>query len=533
MKSKLDWVCCFAVFAMLVMVAFGAKAESKVFRWSNDGDPTTMDPHARSDGFVTSFDMNMYEPLLIRDRNLKLAPVLATEWANTDPTTWRFKLRHDVRFHDGSPMTADDVVFSMQRAAATGADVAALLTTVKEARKVDDYTVDFITDGPSPILPNYLVGISIMSKAWCEAHGTTLAASHEDKENYATRNENGTGPFILKDRQVAVRTVLVRNPTWWGLKDQPIDIDEVVFTRIANAATRAAALLSGELDMIYNVPLQDVERISGTPGMKIWQTPELRTIFLGMDQSRAELLESNIKGKNPFKDKRVRQAFYQALDEDAIKIKVMRGFARPTALMVGPGVNGFDPALDKRYPFDPAAAKKLLVDAGYPDGFEVGFDCPNDRYVNDEAICQAVVAMLARVGVKVDLLAQTKARYFGKINAPRYESSFYLLGWTPTPLDALNMLSELASTRSGDAHEGIYNDEGYSNPALDVLIKQIEVELDGEKRNDLISKALSIVKDDFAYIPLHQQIVVWASRDNVDLAQLGNNDFQLRYVKLK
>jgi peptide/nickel transport system substrate-binding protein len=241
----------------------------------------------------------------------------------------------------------------------------------------------------------------MMSQTWCEAHGTTRAASHEDKENYATRNENGTGPFILKDRQPAVRTVLVKNPDWWGLNDWPINFDEVVFTRIANAATRAAALLSGELDMVYNVPLHDIARIQSTPGMKIWQTPELRTIFLGMDQSRPELLESSVKGENPFKDKRVRQAFYNAIDEDAIKSKVMHGFARPTALMVGPGINGFDPALDKRFPYDPTAAKKLLADAGYPNGFAVGFDCPNDRYVNDEAICQAIVAMLARIGVKL------------------------------------------------------------------------------------------------------------------------------------
>ena len=533
MKRKLGWVRCCAIFAVVGIAAFGAKAQTKTFRWSNDGDPTTMDPHARSDGFVTSFDMNMYEPLVRRDRNLKLEPALAVAWSNTDPTTWRFKLRHGVKFHDGTPFIADDVIFSYQRAVATGSDVAALLSSVKEAKKVNAYTVDFITDGPSPILPNYLVGVAIMSKAWCEAHGTTRAASHEDKENYATRNEAGTGPFILKDRQPGVRTVLVKNPDWWGLKEWPINFDEVVFTRVVNAATRAAALLSGELDMVYNVPLQDIARIGSTPGMKIWQTPELRTIFLGMDQSRPELLESNVKGKNPFKDKRVRQAFYQAIDEDAIKSKVMHGFARPTALMVGPGINGFDPELDQRFPDDPAAAKKLLADAGYPDGFEVGFDCPNDRYVNDEAICQAVVAMLARIGVKADLLAQTKAKYFGKINAPGYNTSFYMLGWTPTPLDALNMLSELSSTRSGDAREGVYNNGGYSNPALDQLIKRIEVELDGEKRNDLISKALSVVKNDFVYIPLHQQIVVWASRDNVELAQMGNNDFQLRYVKMK
>jgi len=256
-------------------------------------------------------------------------------------------------------------------------------------------------------------------------------------------------------------------------------------------------------------------------------------MFLGMDQRRDELLESNVKGKNPFKDKRVRQAFYQAIDEEAIKAKVMRGFARPTALMVGPGINGFDPTLDKRFAYDPVAAKKLLGEAGYPDGFEVGFDCPNDRYVNDEAICQAVVAMLAKIGVKANLPAQTKAKYFTKINAPGYQTSFYMLGWTPGPLDTLHMLSNLAQTRSADFRQGAWNEGGYSNPAVDELIGKISVELDSEKRNELISKALSMVKEDFAYIPLHQQIVVWASRANVELAQLGSNDFQLRYVKLK
>src|SRR5260370_424620 len=206
--------------------------------------------------------------------------------------------------------------------------------------------------------------------------------------------------------------------------------------------------------MIYTVPPQDTDRIVKTAGMKIWQTPELRTIFLGMDQARDELLESSVKGKNPFKDKRVRQAFYQAIDEDAVGAKVMRGFAHPTALMVGPGVNGYDPALDKRYPYDPTTAKQLLADSGYPNGFEVGFDCPNDRYVNDEAICQAVVAMLARIGVKANLLAQTKAKYFTKINPPGFNTSFYLLGWTPTPLDALHMLTNLTQTRSKDFRDG-------------------------------------------------------------------------------
>jgi peptide/nickel transport system substrate-binding protein len=522
------------VYVLFALVAIGvSSSDAKTFRWANDGDPTTMDPHARSDLFVSSFDFNMYEPLIRRDRNLKLEPALATEWANINPTTWRFKLRHGVTFHDGTPMTAEDVLFSFQRAVAPGSDLAAQMSAVKEVKKIDDDTVDFITEGPAPILPNYIVSIAIMSKAWCDAHNTQRAATLKDEESYATRNANGTGPFMLQDRQPMVRTVLVKNPNWWGLKEQPIDIDEVVFNRVENPATRVAALLSGDLDMIYNLPTQDIDRAEKNPSVKVWQTPELRTMFLGMDQSRDELLESNVKGKNPFKDKRVRQAFYQAIDEEAIKAKVMRGFARPTALMVGPGINGFDPTLDKRFAYDPVAAKKLLGEAGYPDGFEVGFDCPNDRYVNDEAICQAVVAMLAKIGVKANLPAQTKAKYFTKINAPGYQTSFYMLGWTPGPLDTLHMLSNLAQTRSADFRQGAWNEGGYSNPAVDELIGKISVELDSEKRNELISKALSMVKEDFAYIPLHQQIVVWASRANVELAQLGSNDFQLRYVKLK
>jgi peptide/nickel transport system substrate-binding protein len=520
------------IWSLLLLSALSAAAEAKTFRWANDGDSNSMDPYARQETFLLLFDQSMYEPLLRRDRDMKLEPGLATEWSRTEPTVWRFKLRHGVKFHDGTPFTADDVVFSFDRATHPGSNVAGTLSTVKEVRKIDDFTVDFLTDGPDPILPYNLPTVAIMSKKWCEEHNTVRAADlTKNEESYATRNANGTGPFMLKEREPEVKTVLVKNPNWWGLKGEPIDIDEVVFSRIANAATRIAALLSGELDMVYTVPPQDTDRIAKTAGMKVWQTPELRTIFLGMDQSRDELLESNVKGKNPFKDKRVRQAFYQAIDEDAIAAKVMRGFAHPTALIVGPGVNGYDAALDKRYPYDPAAAKKLLAEAGYPDGFEIGFDCPNDRYVDDEAICQAIVAMLARIGVKANLLAQTRAKFFAKINAPHFDTSFYMLGWTPGTYDALNALKALAETRG--AKDGGYNIGGYSNPDLDALIKQIQVELDNGKRNEKISKALTIVKDDFVYIPLHQQVVVWATRANVDLAQTGDNFFQLRYVKMK
>ena len=523
---------CRVLSAALVVGVLATGVQAKTFRWANDGDSNSMDPYARQETFLLLFDQSMYEPLIRRNREMKLEPGLATEWARIEPTVWRFKLRQGVKFHDGTPFTADDVVFSFDRATHPGSNVASPLATVKEVKKINDFTVDFLTDGPDPILPFNLPTIAIMSKKWCEEHNTTRAADlTKNEESYATRNANGTGPFILKERQPDVKTVLAKNPNWWGLKDEPIDIDEAVFSRIENAATRVAALLSGELDMVYTVPPQDTDRIEKTAGMKIWKTPELRTIFFGMDQARDELLESNVKAKNPFKDKRVRQAFYQAIDEDAIAAKVMRGFAHPTGLMIGAGVNGYPATLDKRYPHNPAAAKKLLAEAGYPAGFEVGLDCPNDRYINDEAICQAAVAMLARIGVKVNLLAQTRAKYFAKINAPKFDTSFYMLGWTPGTQDALDALKALAATRKDK--DGLFNIGGYSNPQLDALNKQIQVELDNEKRNELIAQALTLLKEDYAYVPLHQQMVVWASRDNVELVPAGNNFFQLRFVKLK
>jgi len=515
--------------AALAVAALAPTVAAKTFRWANDGDVISMDPYARQETFLLTFLGNVYEPLIQRDRHLKLEPALATEWSQTAPDVWRFKLRHGVKFHDGTPFSADDVVFSWNRVHTS--QLKATLATVKTVRKVDDYTVEIVTDGPDPILPDELTDWYMMSKAWCEKnHSEKQAEVTANEDNYAVRNTNGTGPFMLKQRVPEVKTVLVNNPHWWGKPEH--NLTEVVFQRIANAATRVAALLSGEVDMIYSVPPQDTDRIAKTPHLRILKTPELRTIYLGMDESRDQLLESSVKGKNPFKDLRVRKAFYQAIDEQAITAKVMRGFATPTAMMIGPGINGFDPKLNTRFPYDPAAAKKLLAEAGYPNGFEVGMDCPNDRYVNDEQICQAIAAMLSRIGVKVNLLAQTKSKFFAKINGPLYNTSFYLLGWTPATYDAHNMLVSLLHTRTkGGA--GFINDGGYSNPKLDDLIDKIQVETDKAKRDAYIHDAMVIVKNDIPTIPLHQQAVVWAARDNIQLAQLADNFFPLRYVTVK
>jgi peptide/nickel transport system substrate-binding protein len=526
MRNRLLAVSLIAGFA-----AAAAPLSAKTFRWANDGDVISMDPYARQETTLLSFMANIYEPLIQRDKKLALEPALATEWSQTAPDTWHFKLRQGVKFHDGTPFTADDVVFSFERALTS--QIAATLATAKEIRKIDDFTVDIVTKGPDPIFPQEVTNWYIMSKAWAEKnHAEKMAEPTKNEDNFAIRNANGTGPFILKEREHEVKTVLVNNPNWWAKPEH--NLTEVVFTRIANASTRVAALLSGELDMIYTVPPQDIERIRQTKGLKVLQTPELRTVYLGFDMARPELTSSSIKGKNPFQDVRVRKAFYQAIDENAIKTKVMRGFATPTALMIGPGVNGFDPKLNQRLPFDQAAAKKLLAEAGYPNGFEVAMDCPNDRYVNDEDICQAAVAMLSRIGIKVNLLAQTKTKFFTKINYPAYDTPFFMLGWTPATYDAHNMLVSLMHTRAPNGGgAGLVNIGGYSNKALDDLIDRIQVETDKPKREALVSQALTIVKDDIPTIPLHQQAVVWATRDNVSLTQLADNFFPFRYVTVK
>jgi len=278
------------------------------------------------------------------------------------------------------------------------------------------------------------------------------------------------------------------------------------------------------------VPVQDIARIQANPNFKVMQGPELRTIFLGMDQSRNELLSSSVKGKNPFKDKRVRQAFYQAIDINAIQKAVMRGASAPTGLMIAPGITGFPADLNKRLPYDPDAAKKLLAEAGYPNGFEVGMNCPNDRYVNDEEICKAVSAMLARIGVKVNLVAETKGSYFPKILSRN--TSFYMLGWTPGSYDSHNPLFALLAT-PGAGGQGQFNLGTYSNARVDELTKAIATETDIKKRNAMIAEAMKIHQDDVGHIPLHQQALAWAMKKNVELVQLADNYMPLKWVTIK
>ena len=523
----------FRIIALALGLAVGLAASAlpssaATVRFAFQGELKSLDSYSLNESFTLGMLGNVYEGLTKRDKDLKIIPGLATSWEQVEPTRWRFHLRKGVKFHNGEDFTADDVVFSAERSFGPNSDIKTRIQpTGTKAVKVDDYTVDFILPSPNPILHYEWDTWYIMSKKWSEANNTAAVQPVSGQSmSYAALHTNGTGPFIITEHQAGVKTVFKKNPNWWGTPEH--NIDEAIFTTIGNDATRVAALLSGDVDWIDPVPLQDVQRINASGVAEVMQGPELRTIFLGFDQMRPELKYSNVKGKNPFKDVRVREAFYLAIDENAIAQRVMRGAAVPSALMISPLL--FDLAKDFKRPApDPEKAKKLLAAAGYPSGFEVEMDCPNDRYVNDEQICQAVTAMLARVGVKINLNAQPKSKYFAKVlQAGGYDTSFFLLGWTPGSFDSWNVLANMYRCRDEKGVGGNNNLGGYCNEKVEELTRNILVEPDKAKRDKMIAQAYKIGQEqDWGYVPLHQQALAWGVSKKLKLVQRADNQILL------
>ncbi|MEM6462831.1 MAG: ABC transporter substrate-binding protein [Pseudomonadota bacterium] len=509
-------------------------AAENTFKFAFQGTLKSLDPYSLNETFTLGTLNNVYEGLTRRGPDLAIMPGLAESWEVVEPTRWRFKLREGVKFHNGNDFTAEDVVFSADRVRSEGSDLKTRIPEDAKFEVVDDYTVDVVLTSPNPILHFEWDTWGIVDKEWAEANDSVRVTSASDQSaTTISLQANGTGPFKITDHDAGVKTTFEANADWWGAGERKSNVDTVEFSTIASDATRVAALLSGEMDLVYPIPVQDIKRVQDNEATSALTGPELRTIFLGMDQMRDELLYSNVEGKNPFKDKRVREAFYHAIDIEAIKQKVMRDLATPSAIMISPFM--FDNASDfQRLAYDPDAAKTLLTEAGYPEGFEVGMDCPNDRYVNDEAICQAVVAMLARIGVKVNLNAQPKAQYFAKVLASGgFDTSFYLLGWTPGSFDSWNVLHNLHGCRDEAGNGGMFNLGGYCNEDVDALTAQILVENDPAKRLDLITQAYQITTADAAYVPLHQQGLAWGVSDKVNVVQRADNVLMLYHVNLK
>jgi peptide/nickel transport system substrate-binding protein len=517
------------------LLALPALAQEKVFRYATTGDILGLDPHANNEGPTNAMKGNIYGRLLHRLPDLSLEPDLATEWQlGDDGVTWRFELREGVTFHNGNPFNADDVVYTFKRQTQDASEMSFALASVKEVRKVDDHTVELVTDGPDPTLLLNMPNFYIVDQEFMEENDAFEVVKGAGKTNFANTNANGTGPFKVVEWVQDNRVVLEPNEDWWNQENRTDNVDRAELTPIANDATRVAALLSGEIDLMYPVPLQDIRRLEGDANVEVIEGPELRTIFLGMDQWRDELLDMPGSGENPFKDQRVRAAFAHAIDLDAIHRVVMRGASTPTGLMIAPGINGFQEDMNETYAYDPEQSKQLLQEAGYADGFPVTLDCPNDRYVNDEAICTAIVPMLERIGIDITLNAQTKSLHFNKIGpAEDNNTSFYMLGWTPGSYDAHNMLQNI-TTMDGEA-QGTYNSGRYSNSRVEELTDLIAVEIDEAKRNELIREAFKIHKDDVGHIPLHQQALAWGVRNDTveEVVQRPWNDVDLRTVVLK
>lgn len=526
MKFRLAVLCGAAVAALAAAPALHAKP----FKWSSASDIPTLDIHSQNNALGNGVHAAVYDALVYYDsKTFKPEPQLATAWKEISPTQVRFTLRTGVKFSDGTPFTADDVVFSIMRAMAKSSNYHVYTQGIDKVVKVNDNTVDFIMKGPNPVLLNQLTELRIMSKAWAEKNKSVDPKDIRTKdETFAHRNAMGTGQYMVKEWQPDQKLVLVKNPNYWGKTES--NVDEIIYTPIKSEATRVAALLSGEVDFILDPSPQDLARLRASPSLKVIDGVENRTIFFGMDQFRDELPGSNVKGKNPLKDMRVRKALYQAIDSDSLHKVVMRGLSQPTGTLVAPQVAGWNEALHKRMPFDPEASKKLLAEAGYPQGFEVDFACPNNRYINDEEICQAVTAMWAKVGVKAKLRTLPLVTYFPMIQ--RHEASIYMLGWGVPTFDALYSLQSLTRSMVPGTGDGNYNVGRYKNDRMDYVVDRIKVETDLPVRNRFLSEGLQISNETVSHIPLHNQIIPWAMKKSVDVVHRADNRLDWRLIKV-
>lgn len=509
-----------------------AAAQAKTLRFASAFDPQSLDPHALALLYHTRVVTQIYEGLVNRDREFKPEPALALSWDNTSATSWRFRLRPNVRFHDGTPFGADDVVFSIQRALAKTSQRANQLRGITAVRKIGELTVEVQLAAPDAVLPEKLYLVAIMSKTWSEKNDVALPQDYNGKqETFAVRNANGTGPFMLKRYEPDRQLTLARNAAWWGWSAKDADkgmgnVSEATYTVIQADATRLAALASGEVDFVIDPPFQDVARLRADKRLKSVSSADIGIQYLGFDQARAELEGSGVKG-NPFRDLRVRQAVYHAVDVQLIIDKVLRGQGTPIGMHLSPLVDGALPELDKRLPHDPARARALLKDAGYPSGFAVTLDCVNVTF--RAAVCQAVAAMLTQVGIKVTFQPHPASLFFPKLT--QAQTSFFEFGWSPS-VDPWSSLNSIVRSFEGTA-SGTFNGGRYSNPKLDALIDAIRVEPNLTKRRQLTADALRLMQADLPLIPLYRRTLTWVMRPNITAVAWPNDVLELRWVVLQ
>jgi len=489
-------------FALAALAVLGSVGVAKTLKVGLASGAYTMDPQAFNETATNSILSNIFDPLVRFDADIKVHPDLAESWTNPEPKVWIMKLRKGVKFHNGNTFNADDVVYSFDRIKNWNkSGFKGKVSMIDKVEKVDDYTVKFTTKKAFPVFLRKLTYVNILDKETVEGKS----------DEWIGLNPIGTGPYTFVLWRKGDQVKLKANPDYWAGKAA---YDDVILRVLSNDATRTAAILSGEVDIINRVPGVDFNRIKSNDKLNTFIKPGLRLIYLQMDQFREKTPYAKTPdGKNPFLDVRVRQALYYGINEDAIVKYIMKGFAKPAAQFHPDVVVGYDPSI-KRVPYDPAKAKKLLAEAGYPDGFEVRLDAPNNRYINDEQIAQAIASSLAKIGIKVKVSAMPKSSFFPK--TARQDTSFFLIGWASSDGDGSSMLDGVVHSKDDAKGYGRYNNGKYSNPEVDRLIEESDANMDPKSRVEQMREAqrIAIVKDQ-GFIPLHYQVDMYASSKKV------------------
>lgn len=494
---------CFAVATLLVIT--NSIGMAKDLTIGLKGEPTSLDPHFHNVTNNNQMALYVFDKLILQDNKQKMYPGLAESWGPVDATTWEFKLRKGVKFHDGSPFTAEDVKFTIERlpnVPNSPSSFAGAVGAVTNVEIVDPHTVRIHTEKPAPLTPRDFASFVIVSKKAAEGKAT------EDFNSGAATI--GTGPYKLVEWARGDKLIYERNEDYWG--EKPV-WTKITVRPISNDGTRVAALKSGDVDLINFVPPADVNHLESDKKVDLSKSSSTRLIYLHIDTGReyTPMVTGNNgeKIKNPYLDFRVRKAISKAINRPGIVARIMEGLAIPAAQMLPEGYAGTSQTL-KPEKYDPKGAKALLAEAGYPDGFKITIHGPNDRYVNDGDIAQAIAQMLTKVGIKTEVNTMPKAVYFGKASA--LEFSLMLVGWATDTGEHSNCVKSLLHTFDKDGGYGKSNRGRYSNPEVDRLLEEALVTVDPEKHNELLVKSVEIGMNDLGIIPIHFQVSVWGTK---------------------
>ncbi|WP_187170353.1 ABC transporter substrate-binding protein [Salidesulfovibrio onnuriiensis] len=478
-----------------------AEAGKVTLKLAMDADPVSLDPHVQLSGGMLQYSHLVFDPLVRWTQDMKFEPRLAEKWEQIDDVTMRFHLRKDVKFHSGNPFTAEDVVYTLERLKKS-VDYKGLFEPFEGAKVVDEHTVDLITKKPYGLVMPMATYIFPLDKKFYEGKDEIVKSG----PSFANEHESGTGKYQVSHREQGVKMVFTQFADYWDKNTG--NVEEIILTPIKNDASRVAALLSGDVDFIMPVPPTDLERIGDTKGLKLTTLPGARIITFQMNQNRRE----------EFKNAKVRQAMVYAVDNPGIVKKIMKGFATAAGQQGPKGYAGYVEELTPRY--DLEKAKQLMKEAGYENGFECTMIAPNNRYVNDEKISEAVVGMLSKINIKVNLKTMPKAQYWDQFDAQ--VADIQMIGWHSDTEDSANFSEFLTMCPNKETGYGQYNSGNYCNAKVDELIVASQSETDPAKRSAELQEVERILYNDAAFIPLHWQNLAWASKDNMNTEAIVN-----------